>query len=71
MKLINSPLCTFYNSENETTEHLFWNCNVIKVFWDQLKKKLTMFDFSILTEQTVILGLLTKEYILLNHILTV
>ena len=60
MKLINSPLCTFCKSENETTEHLFWNCTLTKVFWNELSKELIMFDFSFLTEQAVILGLLIK-----------
>ena len=67
MKLISSPLCTFCKSENETIELLFWNCTLIKDFWDQEGKELIMFDFSILTEKTVILGLLMKNCVLFNH----
>ena len=71
MKLIDSPLCSLCNLENETTEHLFWNCSMIQDFWNQLGRVLDMFDFSILTEKTVILGLLTKDCSLFNFILLV
>ena len=40
-------------------------------FLESARKELTMFDFSILTEKTVILGILSKNYILFNHILII
>ena len=51
MKVISSPLCSFCNLENETIEHLFWNCTFTQDFWNQLRRELTMFDFSLLTEK--------------------
>ncbi|XP_041481749.1 uncharacterized protein LOC121428924 [Lytechinus variegatus] len=51
MKVITSPLCSFCNAEIETIEHLFWNCPFTQLFWNQLGKELTMFDFSLLTEK--------------------
>ena len=71
MKLICSPLCSFCNLENETTEHVFWNCKIIRDFWNKLANELAMFDFSILTEKTVILGLLRKDCVLFNHVLII
>ena len=32
MKLSDTPLCTYCNLEDETIEHLFWQCNVIKQY---------------------------------------
>ena len=71
MKVISSPLCSFCNLENETIEHLFWNCTFTQDFWNQLRRELTMFDFSLLTEKSVILGILSKESVLFNHILVI
>ena len=71
MKVISSPLCSFCNLENETIEHLFWNCTFTQDFWNQLGRELTMFDFSLLTEKSVILGILSKESVLFNHILVI
>ena len=33
-KYVNSPLCTFCNTSDETIEHLFWDCDVIQTFWN-------------------------------------
>ena len=35
-KLVDSPLCTFCNTETQTIEHLFWRCEISKRFWDEL-----------------------------------
>ena len=32
-KLVDSPLCTFCNQEEETISHLFWDCHVAQKFW--------------------------------------
>ena len=71
MKLISSPLCSFCDLENETIEHFFWKCTIVQDFWNQLGKELTMFDFSMSTEKTVILDILSKNYICCNHILII
>ena len=31
-----TDLCTFCNHKSETILHLFWECNIVKVFWDKL-----------------------------------
>ena len=37
LHLINSPLCSFCNLENETIEHLFWDCPIVSNFWHASK----------------------------------
>ena len=36
IKLKDSPICTFCNSEHETLGHLFWTCPVTQRFWDNI-----------------------------------
>lgn len=36
MKINESPMCTFCNSENETLIHLFWHCPIVKKFWEDI-----------------------------------
>lgn len=33
LKVKDSPLCSFCNEEEETIEHLFWNCPISNSFW--------------------------------------
>ena len=54
-KMINSPLCAFCQTEVESPEHLFFQCNVTKSFWQLL--------FSWISEQKVILTSLTLEHV--------
>ncbi len=35
-KITNSSLCTFCKVDEETVEHLFWYCTVIRKFWDDI-----------------------------------
>ena len=35
-KIIESPLCGFCNTENQTIEHLFWHCERVRVFWNDV-----------------------------------
>ena len=32
MNIVGSPLCTFCNEQNESIEHLFWDCNITSTF---------------------------------------
>lgn len=32
MKIVDDPYCTFCHTENETIEHLIWNCNIVQDF---------------------------------------
>ena len=45
-KMIDSPLCTFCQTEVESPEHLFFHCDITKSFWHLL--------FSWISEQNVI-----------------
>ena len=29
-------MCSFCNSEVETLKHLFWDCEFVKIFWQQV-----------------------------------
>ena len=35
IKINDSDLCNFCNEEQESTEHLFWECREVKTFWDE------------------------------------
>ena len=52
-KMIDSPLCAFCQTEDESPEHLFFHCNKTKSFWQLL--------FSWFSEQKVILTSLTLK----------
>ena len=32
-----TPLCEFCNLQNETIHHLFWQCEKVKLFWQELQ----------------------------------
>ena len=58
--IIDSPQCSFCDREEETIHHLLWQCQVVTVFWRNLKTELVTacphmnnFDFS---EELVIFG---------------
>ena len=36
-KITNSPICTFCNKEEQTIEHLFWDCNITNNYWSQIE----------------------------------
>ena len=63
------PLCTFCKTENETIQHLFFECIFVKTFWNELYLWL---DFSLdtINEKTIILGQtpLTVHNIFLNFV---
>ena len=35
-KIVESPLCGFCARENESIEHLFWNCRFVKTLWNDI-----------------------------------
>ena len=35
-KIVTTPLCCLCNVEEETFEHLFWECERIQFFWEEL-----------------------------------
>ena len=39
-KIVSSPFCSFFNSENKNPIHLFCSCNQIKSFWSRFQELL-------------------------------
>ena len=39
-KIKESSMCTFCEMEEETIQHLFWNCNIVRHFWAELEAQL-------------------------------
>ena len=35
-KIVDSPVCTFCENEDESLEHLFYFCNVTTLFWKEV-----------------------------------
>ena len=72
MKMVDSPLCTFCQTSEESLEHLFSHCNFSLAFWRSvlfwLKSLHINIDF--LDNHDIILGLTEKiiNWALLNHI---
>ena len=53
-----SPLCFYCNTNDETSIHLFYECNSTKYLWLQLNRYFhSDLTFHVLTPQTAILGL--------------
>ena len=38
IKLRNDPLCSFCNNDDETIEHLFYNCSYVSSLWENVKE---------------------------------
>ena len=38
--IVDDPLCSFCSDEVETIQHIFWNCAVVRNFWDALSQLL-------------------------------
>ena len=63
-KKISYPLCSFYQSENETPIHLFHGCIKTNLlwYWYKLKKSLkTKIDLPVNTPQSAIFGFLNSR----------
>ena len=39
-KIVDSPVCLFCTNHEESINHLFWECNVVKLFWQELENVL-------------------------------
>ena len=66
--------CSFCQAEIETLEHLFWECSLVKSFWDKLSNRLSSrLDLSgVLNAKSIILGVLDrKDKDVINNILVV
>ena len=73
-KKISYPLCSFYQSENETPIHLFHRCIKTYLLWYKFKKFLkTKIDLPVNTPQSAIFGFLNYENNsdIINHLLLI
>ena len=59
MKIINSPRCNFCNLYEQTTQHLFCDCFVVKTFWFHVTEWLAK-------EYNIIINIVLKD-ILFGH----
>ena len=75
MKMVDSPLCTFCQTSEESLEHLFSHCNFSLAFWRSvvLWIKSLHINIDFLDDHDIILGLTEKiiNWTLLNHIIIV
>ena len=66
-----TDLCTFCNHKSETILHLFWECSIVKVFWDKLlfllKKRCLHADRLVFNERLILYG--HSEFIYTDKIL--
>ena len=74
-KMINSPLCVFCQTEVESMEHLFFYCNITKLFWKSLMTWIIEKKISItqLTLENVLFGVfnIKEDFQILNHLILV
>ena len=68
VKIKESPLCTFCNADNETIEHLFWDCPVTKTFWEEICSSCLRDELE-LDEMTVHFGYLENSKSIINFFL--
>ena len=72
-RITKSPLCSYYNTNDETPIHLFCECNSTRSLWLQLNRHFhSDLKFPVLTPQTAISGIFNDSVSnihLINHIL--
>ena len=73
MNLVDTPLCSFCNTRNETVSHFFYECNITKLLWSHVahffEGKIKIPNLSV---QSAVLGFLgppKEDFVLLNIIL--
>ena len=71
--IVNTPLCSFCGSEEETTLHLFLNCTICNKVWLDLKNFLKNdIDIPLLSPQSAIFGFLEEDnnmFVTINQLL--
>ena len=72
-KIVDSPLCAFCNSENESLEHLLFLCKASEVFWKEVLSWLTIHKNELLNVSLtdVLFGKfdIDKDFMVVNHVL--
>ena len=72
-KIVDSPLCAFCNSENESLEHLLFFCKASEVFWKEVLSWLAIHKNELLNVSLtdVLFGKfdIDKDFMVVNHVL--
>ena len=68
LNIIESPLCSFCRSSEETIQHLFWECRHVQTFWRSISNSCIKIDFN-LNHLVVFFGHTTKPDHPLNFFL--
>ena len=75
LRKVESPLCSFCKSEDETYIHVVYRCRKTSILWRQLHEFFsTALDFLSISPQNAILGFrddALEHKVLLNHILLI
>ena len=61
MRISHTPLCSYCKAENETTTHLFSDCNYVKNIWTELQEKFQNLNLPNLSNGNAILGLVDED----------
>ena len=57
-----SPLCDYCQESNELVSHLYWFCNIVRIFLQEVTSYFEQFNFSFIPSKTQMLfGFLDKE----------
>ena len=71
--LTNSPFCSFCSKNEETTIHIFYECEKVRILWSDLKLYLPQLSLPDLSPQTALFGFYEDSenelFILSKHIL--
>ena len=68
MNLHNTSLCSYCHLTDETLEHLFAHCEIVKRLWTDLSNEFTEITFPVLTTKSAFFGFYECNDMLLNHI---
>ena len=67
-----SPLCSFCGVENETVEHIFFDCQIVKTFLSALGDWLDFLALATLTKRTMLYGIVSdSKNRLLNFVILI
>lgn len=74
-KIIESPLCTFCQKEDESLEHLLFHCTITKNFWLAFSSWISKQNISIetLTLINILFGVFddNEDFVILNHLILI
>ena len=65
---VDSPLCSYCAIENETSEHLFFECPDTKDLWTQIQERFPGIPLPDITAESAYIGLPFKSPIHIQHI---